>query len=155
MILHDRATIQSATGRNVVSDRSRRSAVSWRKQLLVNRAALLQAWCVHFPMHDFAALRLARPRPLPPVGWDEHWAEAARAYREERENYRQSDVARNVVRQSWPTPQVVIEAILLAVRERGIAALAQPENVERLRGCDARAMADINRRIAKLNGETP
>ena len=47
-----------------------------------------------------------------------------------------------------PTPPV--EAVILAVRDRGLAALKEPANVERLERCDAAAKAEIERRIAKL-----
>ena len=49
-----------------------------------------------------------------------------------------------------PTPQVTVEAVILTVRERGLAALKEPANVERLKRCDAAAKAEIERRIAKL-----
>jgi hypothetical protein len=49
-----------------------------------------------------------------------------------------------------PTPQVVIEAIMLAVRERGVAALREPANLERLARCDRRARNEINRRITTM-----
>jgi hypothetical protein len=51
-----------------------------------------------------------------------------------------------------PTPQVTIEAILYCVRERGLAALKEPANVERLTRCDAAAKAQIDKRIRKLIG---
>ena len=150
MTLHDRATIRSATGRN---DRSRRSATSWRKILLQNRAALLRVWPRYFPQHDFATLRPNQSiaKLLPPPGWDDHWAEAARAYRDECEKSL-GDVARNVVRQSWPTPQSTVEAVMLSVHERGLAALEEPDTLERLSRCDASAHEKINRRITALKG---
>jgi hypothetical protein len=49
-----------------------------------------------------------------------------------------------------PTPQVTVEAAILAVRERGLAALKEPANVERVERCDAAAKAEIEQRIAKL-----
>ena len=49
-----------------------------------------------------------------------------------------------------PTPQTTIEAIMYCVRERGLAALKEPANVERLSRCDAAAKAEINRRIARI-----
>jgi hypothetical protein len=49
-----------------------------------------------------------------------------------------------------PTPQVTIEALLHCVRERGLAALKEPANVERLARCDAAAKAQIDKRIRKL-----
>lgn len=48
------------------------------------------------------------------------------------------------------TPQVTIEAIVYAVRERGLAALSEPANIERLTRCDKAARAQINERIARL-----
>ena len=50
------------------------------------------------------------------------------------------------------TTQSTIEAILVAVRTRGLAALREPANIERLRRCDAQARAEINRRIASQRG---
>jgi hypothetical protein len=49
-----------------------------------------------------------------------------------------------------PTPQSTIEAIMYCVRERGVAALKEATNIERLARCDAAARAEINRRIARL-----
>ena len=48
------------------------------------------------------------------------------------------------------TPQATVEAIMVAVHERGLAALKDPANVERLARCDQAARAQINRRIARL-----
>jgi hypothetical protein len=49
-----------------------------------------------------------------------------------------------------PTPQTTIEAILYCIRERGLAALKEPANVERLSRCDRVAKAEIDRRIELL-----
>jgi hypothetical protein len=49
-----------------------------------------------------------------------------------------------------PTSEVVVEAIMVAVRARGIGALKEPATFERLRKCDAQARAQINQRIDKL-----
>jgi hypothetical protein len=49
-----------------------------------------------------------------------------------------------------PTPQSTIEAVIYTVRERGVAALKERTNIERLARCDAAARAEINRRIARL-----
>jgi hypothetical protein len=49
-----------------------------------------------------------------------------------------------------PTPQTTVEAIHLCVRERGVAALKEPANIERLTRCDAEAKAQIDGRIKKL-----
>jgi hypothetical protein len=48
------------------------------------------------------------------------------------------------------TPQTTIEALMHSVRERGVASLTEPVNVERLLRCDAAAKTEINRRIAGL-----
>ena len=49
-----------------------------------------------------------------------------------------------------PTPQVTIEAVMLAVRERGLKALQEPDMLERLSRCDDAARRQINERIEKL-----
>jgi hypothetical protein len=48
-----------------------------------------------------------------------------------------------------PTPQATVEAVMSAVRERGLKALTEPDTQERIARCDAAAIAEINRRIAK------
>src|SRR5262249_47755564 len=52
-----------------------------------------------------------------------------------------------------PTPQVTVEAILYTVRERGVAALKEPANLERLSRCDAAAKEQINKRIDALKAK--
>jgi hypothetical protein len=49
-----------------------------------------------------------------------------------------------------PTPQTVIEAVMYCVCARGLGALKEPDNLNRLRQCDARAQTEIDRRIDKL-----
>jgi hypothetical protein len=49
------------------------------------------------------------------------------------------------------TPRSTIDAILYCVRTRGLAALKELANLERLRRCDAMAQAEINERIDKLS----
>jgi hypothetical protein len=49
-----------------------------------------------------------------------------------------------------PTPQSTIEAVMYCVRERGLAGLEEPNNVERLLRCGPAARAQIDERIAKL-----
>jgi hypothetical protein len=53
------------------------------------------------------------------------------------------------------TPQTTIEAILHCVRERGVAALKESANIERLTRCDAAAKVQIDRRIKKLKEIIP
>ena len=50
----------------------------------------------------------------------------------------------------FATPQWTIEAIMWAVRDRGVAALHEPSNIERLSRCDTDARRQINERIARL-----
>jgi len=52
-----------------------------------------------------------------------------------------------------PTPQSTVEAIMYSVRARGLAALKQPETVERLSRCDINALDQINDRISKLQDQ--
>jgi hypothetical protein len=52
--------------------------------------------------------------------------------------------------QTMPTPQATVEAVMFAVRERGLAALIEGDTIERLSRCDTAAHAQINSRIAKL-----
>jgi hypothetical protein len=53
-------------------------------------------------------------------------------------------------RPDWSTPQATIEAVMYCVRERGLAALREPANQQRLMKCDHATRAEVNRRIAKL-----
>jgi hypothetical protein len=50
-------------------------------------------------------------------------------------------------RRSHSTPRVTVEAILHCVRARGLSALKEPANIERLARCDAAAKAQIDKRI--------
>jgi hypothetical protein len=54
------------------------------------------------------------------------------------------------IRRQRRTPQTSIEAIMYAVRTRGVAALKEPTNIERLSRCDHAAKDEINQRIARL-----
>jgi hypothetical protein len=50
-----------------------------------------------------------------------------------------------------PTPQTTVEAVMSTVRERGLKALKEPENQERLRRCDRGAQEQIIQRIEMLH----
>jgi hypothetical protein len=52
-----------------------------------------------------------------------------------------------------PTPKVIIEAIMSCVRERGLVALKEPANIERLTRCNSAAKAQLNERIARLQAK--
>jgi hypothetical protein len=49
------------------------------------------------------------------------------------------------------TPQTTVEAIIVAVKAGGVAALKEPSNIERLARCDTAARSQINVRIAGLD----
>ena len=49
-----------------------------------------------------------------------------------------------------PTPPTTVEAILYCVRARGQSALQEAANLERLGRCDAVALAQIDKRMAKI-----
>jgi hypothetical protein len=51
---------------------------------------------------------------------------------------------------SRPTPQSTIDAIMFCVRERGVEALKEPQNIHRLSCCDEAAREQIDSRIGKL-----
>ena len=50
-------------------------------------------------------------------------------------------------------PASAIEAIIYCVKTRGVGALREPSNIERLRRCDATAKRQIDRRIAAITTE--
>jgi hypothetical protein len=50
----------------------------------------------------------------------------------------------------FPTPQSTVDAIMYCVRERGLAALDEPNNLERLARCDQAAREQIKKRIDTL-----
>jgi hypothetical protein len=49
-----------------------------------------------------------------------------------------------------PTTKATVNAVVFAVRERGLAALKEPAMKERLARCDAAARAEINKQIEQL-----
>jgi hypothetical protein len=50
----------------------------------------------------------------------------------------------------YPTPQVTVEAVMHAIRARGLAALKEVATKERLARCDRAARDEINRRIGAM-----
>ena len=48
------------------------------------------------------------------------------------------------------TPAVTVEAVIYCIRTRGLAALKEPNVIERLNRCDTAARAQINQRIERL-----
>jgi len=55
----------------------------------------------------------------------------------------------------FSTPQIVIEAVMHSVRERGLAALEESANLQRLRTFDDSVKAQLNERIEKLQALIP
>jgi hypothetical protein len=113
-------------------------AIAWRKVILLNAGVLAEVWPLHFPKHDFGTGRLMR-----------HLLDSFEQAcdRAEAEAGKRQISPRPQIR---PTPQVTVEAIWLSVRERGLAALNEPVNRQRLDECDSAAQADLRRRIEKL-----
>jgi hypothetical protein len=50
----------------------------------------------------------------------------------------------------FSTPQSAIDALMFCIKERGTAALEEPDNVERLSRCDQAARAQVDKRIDAL-----
>ena len=107
--------------------------IAWTQPQIRNHAARRsrdrgRALIVETPLEHLARLRrLMRDS----VSLDAAWAEL--------NDYR-----------NRPTPRATIEAVMHAVRERGLAALKEPVTAERLQRCDEAAKAEIERRIANL-----
>jgi hypothetical protein len=137
--------------------------VFWRKQLLERRYALATQWRQLFPHHGLGSLRLHRAG-MPPFDVSGFEALVERLAVENKAKQRH----RNTLPRDWdsmsvealwdelndprrrPTPRTTVEAILIDVRQRGIAALKDLVNIERLSRCDAAAKAQIDARISKL-----
>ena len=139
------------------------SNVRKRKHLLHLRARLWEAWDRLFPEHDLGTGRLRRSSLDSFERACDRVDELARRQRVSEEILRARRLlSENVsIERAWneindphsrPTPQSIIEGILHCVRQRGIAALDETKNIERLRQCDPAAMAQIEQRIAKLKG---
>jgi hypothetical protein len=149
--------------RGVAAVSSFRSAVSWRKILILQRGALAEAWCTMFPTHDFGTARLYRystdafeaacdRAQAKAVGRQTH-ATLQRMGRLLKEDVSLDRALSEINRQgNRPTPRVIIEAIWICIRERGLAALNEPDTKQRLASCDAAARAELTRRIKRLRG---
>jgi hypothetical protein len=55
-----------------------------------------------------------------------------------------------LIQRRHATARATVEAMWQSVQEKGVEALTDPDNQDRLRRCDAAAIAEINRRMAKL-----
>jgi hypothetical protein len=146
-----------------------------RAVLSVVSQSFQKAWNEHFPNHDHLTLQYKGPAKSKAESYWEGaiWGTAARWYHENRQGrtlifephpsqikrlrrllsndvsldaaYRELSAPEN-----RPTPQVTVEAIWHAVRERGLAALDEPATRERLARCDGAALVQIDQRITRL-----
>jgi hypothetical protein len=147
-----------------------------REQLLQRSELFEQLWHEAFPVHCILTLRYEPPSSRAETCWlCPSWKRAARAYHAERRGHtlvaeiepKKIKLLRRLLHpsvsleQAWnelneprnrPTPQVVVEAIWHAVRERGLGALEEPGTKARLSTCDIAARTELQRRIARHFG---
>jgi hypothetical protein len=151
MTLHDRKL--------VARDRKARvpTTVFMRRRLLHRRRTLKIQWDRLFPLHDLGTERLS----VDLSNFERLCDEAERKAKpmNDTDQFKRLLDSNVSIERAWnelndprnrPTPQTIIEAILFCVRERGLAALKEPANLERLSRCDATAKARIDQRIEKL-----
>jgi hypothetical protein len=136
----------------------------WRKQLIVRRGAFEIQWRQAFSRHRFEDMRL-KTAPVPYRSTFLDLCEEADRKAPRPKCEPNTERLRRLLRDdvsfeaAWnelndpsrrPTPQVTIEAVVLAVRERGLKALQEPDMLERLSRCDDAARRQINGRFEKL-----
>jgi hypothetical protein len=152
--------MSTKTNRTLVAEWFAASAARQRERLLRHRARLCEAWDCLFPEHDFCTGRLRRHSLDSFERACDRADELARQRCVSEETLRarrllSDDVS---IERAWndindphsrPTPQSTVAAILYCVRERGIAALNEPVNIERLSRCRAGALAQIDARLAQ------
>jgi hypothetical protein len=137
------------------------SSTAARKRLLRHHARLCEAWHQAFPRHDLGTGRLRRSSLDSFEGACDRADELARQQPVSAETLPARRLFSDDIslERAWyeinnprnrPTPQSTVEAVIHSVRERGVAALDESANIERLRRCDVTALTLINRRIAKL-----
>ena len=59
----------------------------------------------------------------------------------------------NEIREKRPTSKATVDAVVLAVRDRGLGALEEPTTAQRPAECDAAARAEITRQISLIFGD--
>ncbi|HEY7243371.1 MAG TPA: hypothetical protein VH678_05750 [Xanthobacteraceae bacterium] len=157
----------------------RKLLLSRREELLQRSEHFEELWHYAFPVHDPLTLKYSPHISKAEQCWQsEGWKRVAEWYHRERQGRTlivetppaklaqlQLFMLPNVsLDRAWnqlnnpknrPTPQVTIEAIWIAVRERGLAALKEPDMEERLSRCDTAARTEIERRIRKHFQPTP
>jgi hypothetical protein len=132
------------------------SAVAMRKLLLKRRASRLFAqesflatWSNFFPQHDPITMRFIGAKSKAKSYWnDPNWKKAAQAYHRDRQGRTLVVEQRHSKQSRLPTPAVTVEAIWLAIRERGLAALEEPATKGRYDNCDEAARTELQRRLA-------
>jgi hypothetical protein len=62
---------------------------------------------------------------------------------------RRVGLPKNKISRQRPTPQMTIEAVKQAVRDRGVSALDEPPTQQRLQQCDSIAIAEIDHWLLK------
>ena len=55
-----------------------------------------------------------------------------------------------LIQRRHATARATVQALWQSVQEKGVEALTDPVNQDRLRRCDAASIAEINRRITNL-----
>jgi len=86
-----------------------------------------------------------RPRHIDPLMWNGRPARIPHDW-----NKVALDALWQLFNNQRRTPQSTTEAVILCVRERGLEALEERANIERLSRCDVSARAQINDRIARI-----
>jgi hypothetical protein len=138
MTLYDRKLLEDA---RQADKRARMATIAWRrKQLIERRYALEDQWQNLFPQHDFTTLRLINRAAMPAFDLSTFERLCDEAERK----------AKPKASTPRPTPRTVVEAVMLCIRERGVGALSEPENIRRLKQCDEAARAQIDARIERL-----
>src|SRR5262245_26676286 len=94
-----------------------------------------ESWCDTCWLAEQEHRKNAKPKSKLPPSWNEMSLDALYNF---------------INSEPRPTPEVTVEAIMYSVRERGVAALKEPDTRERLSRCDAQPRAEINRQIAAL-----
>jgi hypothetical protein len=151
---------------SVISDIGR-DRIWWAEEAV--RTGADWAGVVDTALEMMAAGGILEPEPDAMTPWDApSWREAAVEYHRDRAGRLAAEIepkqlarlrrlmpdsvslerAYYDINRSISTPPVTLDAIKLAVRERGLGALNEPATQQRLRHCDAGARAQLNHWLA-------
>jgi hypothetical protein len=103
------------------------------------------SFCAACREADQRKTRGDRPHHIDPLMWNGRPARIPHDW-----NNMASDALWQLFNNQRRTPQSTTEAVILCVRERGLEALEERANIERLSRCDVSARAQINDRIARI-----